>query len=324
MVSNFISKKKKISVLGTGNVGATIAYALAMQGVCSEIVLVDINKDKAQGEALDISQCASSIPSVKIWSGEYEDVKDSDIIVVTFGVGRKPGQTRLDLAKINIGILTSVMPNVAKIAPNALYVIVSNPVDVLTYVTLKCTNLRKEQIIGTGTLLDSHRLARFIADYCDVDPINVTAYVFGEHGDACMVPWSLCTVCGLPIKEYCKSVMGIPEKEIETELVKIYENMVQSGAIVIKEKGATFYAIGACTVKLIKALLSDTHTVFPVSTLLEGQYGANNLCAGVPCVVGGSGIEKIIEMPLSVNDKELFNEKLASLDNTFNALEVRK
>ena len=318
-----IQKKRKIAVLGTGNVGATVAYCLAIQGVCSEIVLVDINKEKAEGEALDISQCAACIPSVKVWSGEYEDVAGSDIVVVTFGVGRKPGQTRLDLAKINIGILKSVMPNVAKIAPDALYVIVSNPVDVLTYVTMKCTGLPANQVIGTGTLLDSNRLSQAVAAYCGVDTHNVNSYVFGEHGDACMAPWSLCTIGGYPVKEYCKKFMGVSEEQLDAELANIYQGMVAAGSKVIKAKGATFYAIAASTVQLIKALVADTNTILPLSTVLNGEYGAKDLCMGVPCMVGGSGFQKVVELPLTAEEKALFDEKIASLDATYDALEVR-
>ena len=315
--------KKKISILGTGNVGATIAYTLALQGVCSEIVLVDINKDKAEGEALDITQCSACIPSCKVWSGEYADVKGSDIIVVTFGVGRKPGQTRLDLAKINVGILKSVMPDVAKYAPDALYVIVSNPVDILTYVTIKCTGLSPKQVIGTGTLLDSNRLTQAVASYCGVDTSNVHSYVLGEHGDACMSPWSLCTVCGYPVEEYCKKFMNISKEQLDAELENIYVGMVASGSKVIKAKGATFYAIGASTVQLIKALLADTNTVLPLSTLLNGEYGAKDLCMGVPCVVGGEGFIKTIELPLTEKENKIMAEKVASLDATYQALEVR-
>jgi len=319
-----IQKKRKIAILGTGNVGATIAYALTLQGVCSEIVLVDINKEKAEGEALDISQCAACVPSVKIWSGEYEDVAGSDIVVVTFGVGRKPGQTRLDLAGINVGILKSVIGNVAKIAPDALYVVVSNPVDVLTYVTIKDTGLPVNQVVGTGTLLDSNRLCQAVAAYCNVDAKNVNAYVFGEHGDACMAPWSLCTVCGMPIRDYCTKIMGVKKEDLEVELENIYSGMVAAGSKVIKAKGATFYAIAASTVQLIKALVADTETILPVATLLNGEYGAKDLCTGVLCKVGGSGVKGIVEVPLPEDEMKLFSEKLASLDNTFNALNVRK
>ena len=319
-----VQKKRKIAVLGTGNVGATIAYALTLQGVCSEIVLVDINKEKAEGEALDISQCAACVPSVKVWSGEYEDVAGSDIVVVTFGVGRKPGQTRLDLAGINVGILKSVIGNVAKIAPDALYVVVSNPVDVLTYVTIKDTGLPVNQVIGTGTLLDSNRLIQAVAAYCNVDAKNVNAYVFGEHGDACMAPWSLCTVCGMPIRDYCTKIMGVKPDALEEELNNIYAGMVAAGSKVIKAKGATFYAIAASTVQLIKALVADTDTILSVSTLLNGEYGANDLCTGVLCKVGGSGIKEIVNVELPEDEMKLFSEKLKSLDNTFNALNVRK
>ncbi len=319
-----VQKKRKIAILGTGNVGATIAYTLTLTGVCSEIVLVDINKVKANGEALDLTQCAASVPSVKVWSGEYEDVAGADVVVVTFGVGRKPGQSRLDLANINIGILKSVMPNVAKIAPNALYVIVSNPVDVLTYATIKCTGLPVNQVIGTGTLLDSNRLSQAVAAYCGVDTHNVNSFVLGEHGDACMSPWSLCTISGMPIKEYCKKFMGVSEDKLNEELEGIYTGMVKSGSKVIEAKGATFYAIAASTVQLIKALLADTKTILPLSTVLNGEYGAKDLCMGVPCMVGGSGFEKVIELPLTAEEQKIMDEKVASLDATYEALGVRQ
>lgn len=319
-----VQKKRKIAILGTGNVGSTIAYTLTLTGVCSEIVLVDVNKAKANGEALDLTQCAASVPSVKVWSGEYEDVAGADVVVVTFGVGRKPGQSRLDLANINIGILKSVMPNVAKIAPNALYVIVSNPVDVLTYATIKCTGLPVNQVIGTGTLLDSNRLSQAVAAYCGVDTHNVNSFVLGEHGDACMSPWSLCTISGMPIKEYCKKFMGVSEDKLNEELEGIYTGMVKSGSKVIEAKGATFYAIAASTVQLIKALLADTKTILPLSTVLNGEYGAKDLCMGVPCMVGGSGFEKVVELPLTAEEQKIMDEKVASLDATYEALGVRK
>ncbi len=318
-----LSKKRKIAILGTGNVGATIAYSLTLSGLCSEIVLVDVNKAKAEGEALDLSQCAAAVPSVKVWCGEYADVADSDIVVVTFGIGRKPDQTRLDLAKVNIGILTSVMPDVAKIAPEALYIIVSNPVDVLTYATIKCTGLPENRVIGTGTLLDSNRLIKFVADYCKVDAHNVNAYVLGEHGDACMSPWSLCTVAGFSMQEYAKRFLGVTEADINAECETIYEDMVKSGSKVIKAKGATFYAIAASVMQLIKAILADTHTLMPLSALAHGEYGANDLCMGVPCTVGANGLEKIVELPLTAEEKKLFDEKIASLNATYDALNVR-
>lgn len=315
---------RKISILGTGNVGATIAYSLTISGLCSEIVLVDVNKTKAEGEALDLAQCAACVPSVKVRCGDYADVAGSDVIVVTFGIGRKPDQSRIDLAKVNIGILSSVMPEVAKIAPDALYVIVSNPVDALTYATIKCTGLPENRVIGTGTLLDSNRLIKYVADYCGADAHNVNAYVFGEHGDACMSPWSLCTVAGLPMPIYAEQVLGIAKENVQAECEKIYEDTLKSGSMVIKCKGATYYAIAASVMHLLKAILYDTHTIMPLSAKVHGEYGANDLCMGVPCIVGVNGIEKIVELPLTAAEKTLLDEKIAALTATYDALGIRK
>ena len=215
------------------------------------------------------------------------------------------------------------MPNVAKIAPKAIYIIVSNPVDILTYVTLKCTNLSKNQVIGTGTLLDSNRLSQAVAAYCKVDASNVNSFVLGEHGDACMAPWSLCTISGVPVKTYAKKFLKVSKEQMDIELKGIYDGMVQSGAKVIKAKGATFYAIAASTVKLIKAILSDSNMILPLSTLLKGEYGAVDMCMGVPCQVNASGLKGVVKLPLDKEEQKLFDEKIASLNNTYNALEIR-
>ncbi|MBR2384959.1 MAG: L-lactate dehydrogenase, partial [Clostridia bacterium] len=188
---------------------------------------------------------------------------------------------------------------------------------------IKSMGIPANQIIGTGTLLDSNRLAQAISDYCKVDVSNVNAYVFGEHGESCMVPWSLCTVCGMPIKEYCKKIMGVSEEVLNTELENIYTGMVKSGAKVIKAKGATFYAIAASTVKLIKAIFADNDTLLTLSTNPHGAYGADDMCLGVPCVVNGSGLKKVVELEITEDEKKLFSEKIASLDATYNALEIR-
>jgi L-lactate dehydrogenase len=313
----------KITVIGSGSVGSTIAYTLTVMGIASEIVMIDINQEKSLGEALDIRQGVPFCNPATVYAGSYVDAKDSDIVVITSGVARKPGQSRLDLAQTNVNVLKTISKEIVKHAPDATYIIVSNPVDVLTYVTIKDTGLPVNQVVGTGTLLDSNRLCQAVAAYCNVDAKNVNAYVFGEHGDACMAPWSLCTVCGMPIKEYCTKVMGVEKEKLEEVLEGIYSGMVAAGAKVIKAKGATFYAIAASTVQLVKALVSDTDTILSVSTLLNGEYGASNLCTGVLCKVGGSGVKEIINMPLTEEEQKLFSEKLASLDNTFNALNVR-
>ena len=318
-----VKKKRKISILGAGNVGATIAYTLTLSDICSEILLVDVNKEKAEGEALDLTQCRACVPSKNIRCGEYSDVAGSDIVIVTFGIGRKPGQTRLDVAGVNLNILRSVMPEVAKIAPDALYIIVSNPVDLMTYETIKCTGLSVNQVIGTGTLLDSNRLTEAIANYCKVDVSNVNSFVLGEHGDACMAPFSLATVCGFPVKEYCKKFLGVNEEEIDGNLKEIYAGMVAAGSKVIKAKGATFYAIAASTVSLVKAVLSDARIVLPLSTMVNGEYGAKGICLGVPCMVGAGGFEKVIEFPITEEEQKEFTACIEKFNSTYEALGLK-
>ncbi len=318
-----VEKNRKIAILGAGNVGATIAYTLTLSDFCSEIVIVDINKEKAEGEALDLTQCRACVPSKTIRCGEYEDVEDSDIVIVTFGIGRKPGQTRLDVAGVNLNILRSVMPNVAKIAPNALYIIVSNPVDLMTYETIKCTGLCVQQVIGTGTLLDTNRLSEAIANYCQVAVGNVNSFVFGEHGDACMAPFSLATVSGYPLKDYCRNFLGEEESQIDAKLKQIYEGMVLAGSKVIKAKGATFYAIAASTVALVKAILSDSKMILPVSTLLNGEYGAEGICMGVPCMVGSKGVEKVVALPITQAESKEFADCIERFNETYKALGLK-
>ena len=191
----------KITILGAGNVGETVAYTFAVAGTCSDIVLVDINKAKAAGEAMDIRQGVSFSENVEVFDGSYEDAKDSDIVVVTLGIARKPGQTRLDLAQTNVNIIKEVMPQVAKYAPDAIYVVVSNPVDILTYTILKCTDLKPNQVIGSGTVLDTSRLRSIIADHVGLSPNSIHAYVFGEHGDSSFIPWSIMNIAGVPVDE---------------------------------------------------------------------------------------------------------------------------
>ena len=214
---------KKISIIGAGNVGATIAYTFAVAGTCSDVVLIDINKEKAKGEAMDIRQGVSFSHNVEIWDGTYDDAADSDIIVVTLGLARKPGQTRLDLAQANVNIIKSVMPQLAKAAPDAIYVVVSNPVDIITYTILKCTDLSPKQVIGSGTALDTSRLRSSIADHVGLSPNSIHAYVFGEHGDSSFIPWSIMNIAGVPVDEYCadQDHADLDEEEIinETTLV---------------------------------------------------------------------------------------------------------
>lgn len=295
-------KGKKVTVLGAGNVGASIAYTLTVCGTCSEIVLVDINKPKAKGEALDISQGVSLCPTVKITDGEYEDAAGSDVVVVTLGIARKPGQSRLDLAQTNVNIIKDVMPKVTKFAPNAIYVIVSNPVDILTYTILKCTDLKPEQVIGSGTLLDSSRLRADLAARTGVSVKNIHGYVLGEHGDSSMVPWSMVTIAGMSMKDYCEAENVV--KYDTASLDQVLEDVRTAGAEVIKCKGATFYAIALSVNKICDSILRDSGDVLPVSTLTNGRYGTEDVCLSLPYQVGITGIKAALKPKFTAEEEE--------------------
>ena len=306
----------KITILGAGNVGASIAYTFAVAGTCSDIVLVDINKAKAKGEAMDIRQGVSFGENVEVFDGEYEDAKDSDIVVVTLGIARKPGQTRLDLAQINVNIIKEVMPQIAKYAPDAIYVVVSNPVDVLTYTILKCTDLTPYQVIGSGTALDTSRLRSSIADHVGLSPNSVHAYVFGEHGDSSFIPWSLTNIAGIPMEEYCAD-----QNHADIDEDEIIEEVRKAGGEVIKRKGATFYAIAMTVNKICDSILRDTNNIMTVSSLVPDRYGISDVCLSLPCVIGSNGIGREVFPKLTEEEEEKLRESARALRSVIDQLE---
>ena len=252
----------KITVIGTGSVGSTIAYTLAVTGIASEIVMVDINEEKALGEALDIRQgipfCGSS---VSVYAGSYRDAAGSDIVVLTSGVARKPGQSRLDLTQTNVNITKSIIPEITKYADKAVYVIVSNPVDILTYVFMKCSDIPENRIIGSGTILDTARLRSRISEYYNINQKNVHAYVFGEHGDSSFVPWSIANISNIPIDGYADAISGqdtLPMPKLDHEAIEDY--MRKSGGMVISRKGATYYATAVSVTHICDRLLQSINS----------------------------------------------------------------
>ena len=294
---------KKISVIGAGNVGATIAYTLTVSGLAAELVLVDINKDKARGEALDIFQGTTYSAPVNIYQGEYSDLVDSDIVIITFGMARRPGQSRIDLAQANVNILKSSMPEIVKYAPDAVYIVVSNPVDILTYTITKCFGLPENKIIGTGTLLDSSRLRAELSARLKISPKNVHAYVFGEHGDTSMIPWSLTSIGGIDINTYCRCVCDEYNFVTIEDLNEIEEHVRNSGARVINWKGATYYAIALTVKRIVESVSGDSNSILTVSTLIHDRYGIDDVCISLPCIIGSGGVKGFVDPPLS--DEEL-------------------
>ena len=245
----------KITIIGAGSVGSTIAYTLSNEDIASEIVLIDINKKKVEGEVMDIAQGTCFRDPVSIIAGEYEDAKDSDIVIITSGIARKPGQTRIELAKTNVAIMKSIAPQVAKHAPNALCIIVANPVDVLTYAFLKYSGMKENQVIGSGTLLDTVRLTYKLSQELGIAQRSIKGYVFGEHGDTSFIPWSMVTVEGIKLDEYTKGArrLGIDANDFDPDEVITYVR--KSGGEIIKRKGATFYGVSMSVVNLCGMLL---------------------------------------------------------------------
>ncbi|MCI1956034.1 MAG: L-lactate dehydrogenase [Oscillospiraceae bacterium] len=317
-----MKKANKISILGAGNVGATIAYTLTLEGLASEIVLVDINKNKAKGESLDIIQCTALCPSVNIYSGEYSDIEGSDIVIVTLGCARKPGQSRIDLAQGNVNIIKSVMPQAVKYAPNAIYVAVSNPVDIITYTTLKVTGLPENHVFGSGTLLDSARLREMIAKHVNVNPKNIHAYVLGEHGDSSMVPWSLTSIGGIPMDIYMNSIRKKDTRSAALDHDKIVDDVHKSGGEIIRLKGATFYAIAVSATKICRNILRDTNSVMPLSGLLHGEYGFDGICMSVPFILNRDGIVNSVTPPLTDAEMEKLKASASLLKDTIAKLTI--
>ena len=289
----------KVTIIGSGSVGSTIAYTMAVQGTASEIVMIDINTEKALGEALDIRQGTPFLAPCNIYAGSYEDAQDSDIVILTSGLARKPGQTRLDLAQANVNITKQIIPQITKYAPNAIYVIVANPVDILTYQFIKTSGIPENRIIGSGTILDTARLRARLAEYYKINQKNVHAYVFGEHGDSSFVPWSLANISNIPVAKF-EECMSQTEKLIPTLVYEeVEEYMRKSGGKVIKRKGATFYAVAISVCHLCKCIFNGMDTTLTVSSMMHGEYGIEDVALSTLAVVGREGITGRLNAPLT-------------------------
>lgn len=312
----------KITIIGTGSVGSTIAYTLTLTGIASEIVMIDVNSEKALGEALDIRQGTPFCSPCSIYAGSYVDAKDSDIVILTSGIARKPGQSRLDLAQTNVNITKSIIPEITRYAPDASYVIVSNPVDILTYTFCKVSGLPENRIIGSGTILDTARLRARLSEYYKINQQNVHAYVMGEHGDSSFVPWSLANISNVPIDECHKAISGSGEFYPELNYSEVEAYVRKSGARVIERKGATFYAVSASVCHICKCLLSGMDTTMTVSTMMHGEYGIEDVCLSVLTIVGSRGAHAKVLTPLTDAEVELLHKSADALHDVINSLEI--
>ena len=306
----------KVTIIGAGSVGATIAYTLVATGSVAEIVLIDVNKPKAEGEALDILQSTPYLHPTKIYSGDYEDSAGSDVVIVTSGVGRKPGQSRIDLTQTNVNILKSIAPEIVKHAPDAIYLFVANPVDVLTYVFCQITGIPKSRVMGTGTTLDSIRLRTRLSELYSVNQKQVHAYVLGEHGDTSFVAWSTADISGIPLDQYEQTISQKGALEVTPyDREEVATFVRKSGGQIIAGKGATFYGIAACVGQIVGSIYSSAYTILPVSTVLEGEYGISGVALSTLCAIGNEGIVTTLTPKLS-------DEELAKMHKSAEALKA--
>lgn len=293
-------QQRKVVIIGAGAVGATYCYALAQSGLADEIVLTDKNEDLMKGQVLDLAHGQPFFPTVLIRSGSVEDCSDAQLVVITAGAAQKPGETRLELIKKNADITGSIAEGVAKTNCRGVMLVVSNPVDILTYVALKRSGWEKGRVIGSGTVLDSSRFRHLLSKHCGVDVHNVHAYVLGEHGDSEFAAWSMTNIAGINIDEYCPVCLKCEDWKIRRKTI---EQQVRDSAYhIINYKGSTQFAVGLALVRITAAILRSQSSILSVSTLLESELGLSDVCLSVPCVVTEKGVTRIIQSPLAPDE----------------------
>lgn len=285
-------KPRKVAIIGTGLVGATCGYALINQGICEELLLIDLNIEKAKGEMFDLVNSTEFMPyRTRVRVATYQECGDVDVIIFTAGAAPKGNQTRLDTLGVSATICQSVIEEVMDSGFNGFFVIASNPVDIISYHIWKLSGLPKNRVIGTGTSIDTARLKNILSTKLnDIDSRQILAYVLGEHGDSQMIPWSIVSVAGIPLLEYAKEALDLDAIAYQT---------VQAGWDIYKQKGATYYGISAAVVGIIKSIFHDEQTIIPTSTLLDGEYEEWDVYTGVPTIIGKNGIESIIQVPMT-------------------------
>jgi len=298
-------KTNKISIIGSGFVGSTTAFAIMDAGLVSDIVLVDINRDKSEAEAMDLTQGAAFVKTVNITAGILEDTNGSDLIIITAGIGPKPGESRLDILNKNIPIFKDIVPKLAQFSPDAIFLVVSNPVDILTYITYKFSGFPSHRVIGSGTVLDTSRFKSILSKQFSIDARNIHAYIIGEHGDSEIAAWSTIKIAGMSIEEYCK----IDKLDYNEEFKTFITDEVKHAAYeIINRKGYTNYAVALAVRRITEAILGDEQSILTVSGFQNGDSNLNDVYIAMPSIVGRNGIRKILPIPLSTDEFEKLND----------------
>lgn len=314
------SLKPKIAIIGAGNVGSTFAFSLMISGLAREIVLIDKNESLAIGECMDLNHGLSFAHSTKIYAAGYEGCENADIVVITAGANQKPDETRTDLINKNVAIFKDIVPAITKFTKDAILLVVTNPVDILTYVTLKLSGFPSNRVIGSGTVLDTARLKYMISDYAKVDPNNIHAYIIGEHGDTELPLWSNATIGGMDIETYCSEYAKLGNAK--NDLKEIFQDVKDSAYKIIKLKGATNYSIALSLVKITRAIIRDENSILPVSTLINNYYGVSDVCISIPSIININGLEQYIRLDLSAEELELFIHSADTLKNFIKEIEL--
>ena len=310
--------RRKVVLIGCGMVGMSYAYALLNQSACDELVLIDVDKKRAVGEAMDLNHgLAFSGSNMKIFAGDYEDCGDADIVVICAGVPQKPGETRLDLLRHNAQVFQSIIDPVTESGFNGISLVATNPVDVMTRITCVLSGFNPRHVLGTGTALDTARLRYLLGDYFNVDPRNMHAYVMGEHGDSEFVPWSQAMLATKPVLQLCGESDG---RYCEESLAQIAEEVRTAAYKIIEAKRATYYGIGMALTRITRAIFGDEHSVLTVSAMLRGEYGQKNVFVGVPCIVDRNGIRRVLELNLTDREREQFAASCDTLRESFDEL----
>lgn len=310
--------KQKCAVIGCGAVGATIAFTLTQRSLFSELVLIDANQAKAEGEAMDISHGLPFAHPMKVYAGSYEDISDCFLIIITAGAAQKPNETRLDIVNKNTDIFKSIVPNISKYNKDGIILVVSNPVDILTYCTIKLSGFPANRVLGSGTVLDTARLKYRLGQRLCVDSRSVHAFIIGEHGDSELAVWSSANVSGIDLEDF----HGLCADCQDISFNKIYEDVRDSAYEVIERKGATYYGIAMAVMKIVLSIIRDEHSVLPVSCFVDGHYGLNDLCIGVPAIVGNQGVEKILDIPLSEEENQNLINSVKTLKDVISKLNI--
>ena len=310
---------RKVVMIGCGFVGAACSFAIMQSGLFSEMVLIDADKSKAEGEALDISHGVPFAKPIKIYAGDYDDIKDASLIIVTAGANKKPGETRLDLVKKNISIFKSIIPEIKKRDFNGVLLIVANPVDILTTVAQKLSGLPENKVIGSGTVLDTARLKYELGNHLNVDSRSVHAFIIGEHGDSEIAAWSSANVSGIPLNKFCEMRGHFNHDEA---MKRIAENVKNSAYEIIEKKKATYYGVAMAVKRICEAIVRDEKSILPISSLMKGDFGIEGISLSMPAIVGKDGVECLV--PIQLNEEEIskLQQSAQTLKNTLSQNEV--